>query len=122
MKAILSAIMVLGTLLASLHVGCSGPGLESGRGTLRVLVTNEAQAPLGGAKVISNTQPEGQLKVTGSTRDDGSVTYRGIRAGRYEFYVSRFDHVQKEFVVTVVAGRTTELKVVITATSGSAGR
>jgi hypothetical protein len=122
MKTMLSVIMLLGILLASLYVGCSGPGAQSGEGTLRVRVVNEANEPLSGAKVISNIQPEGQLKVTGSTDGDGYVTYTRIKGGRYEFYVSRFDHEQKDFSVAVVAGRMTELTVTLAAEGGSAPR
>lgn len=118
MKAILSVIMLVGTLLAVVHVGCSGPKAESGMGTLRVLVVSDTNVPLAGAKVISNTQPEGQLKVTGSTREDGYAVYERIKPGRYEFYVSRFDYEQKDFSIEVVGGRATEVTVTLTAAPG----
>jgi hypothetical protein len=117
MKTMLSVIMLAGTLLAVVHVGCSGQELESGKGTLRVLVVSEANVPLAGAKVISNTQPEGQLKVTGSTGADGLAVYEGIKSGRYEFYVSRFDYEQKDFSAEIAAGRDTEVTVTLTAAS-----
>jgi hypothetical protein len=87
--------------------GCS----RTGNGNLRVTVLGNNNVPLAGAKVISNTQPEGQLKVTGGTQSDGVVTYNDIKAGVYEFYISRFDYELKEFDVTVVAGRTTEITI-----------
>jgi hypothetical protein len=77
----------------------------------------EDNSPLAGAKVISNTQPEEQLKVTGITGDDGTVTYRDIKTGEYEFYISRFDYEYTEFGVTIVAGQTTNITITLTRTS-----
>jgi uncharacterized lipoprotein NlpE involved in copper resistance len=95
-------------------IGCTSRVI--GDGSLHVLVLGVNNEPLAGAKVISNTQPEGQLKVTGITQTDGTVMYNNIKAGAYEFYVSRFDYEQKEFTVTVVAGRTTEVTITLVKT------
>jgi hypothetical protein len=102
--AVIFAVLVV--VIAYL-TGCSS---SSGLGDLHVLVLGD-QGPLDGAKVISQTQPDGQLKVTGITQSDGTVTYRRIKTGDYTFYVSRFDYQQKEFTVSVSAGRITELTV-----------
>lgn len=67
-----------------------------------------------GAKVVSNTQPEGQLKVTGITEASGTVTFNGIKAGEYQFYITRFDYLQEEVEITVVAGQTTVITVKLT--------
>jgi hypothetical protein len=75
-------------------------------GNLKVLVTDDAGNPLKGAKVVSDSQPEGQLKVTGLTGDDGTVTFNDIKAGNYTFYVSRFDYTNIEFPIVVAAGQT----------------
>jgi hypothetical protein len=84
---------------------------RTGNRNLRVIVLGNNNVPLAGAKVISNTQPDGQLKVTGGTQNDGVVTYNDIKAGVYEFYISRFDYELKEFNVTVLAGCTTEIRI-----------
>jgi hypothetical protein len=86
-------------------------------GNLRVMVLGNDNVPLAGAKVISNTQPDGQLKITGGTQNDGVATYNDIKAGVYEFYISRFDYELKEFDVTVVTGRTTEITITLVRTS-----
>ncbi len=80
-------------------------------GSLEVLVTDINGAPLWGAKVVSEEQPGGQLKVTGITNNDGKVTFKDIKAGAYKFYISRFDYINKEFNVTVVAIQDTSLTV-----------
>ncbi len=70
-------------------------------GNLGVLVTDENGTPLWGAKVVSEEQPEGQLKVTGITGNDGKVTFQNIKAGTYKFYISRFDYINQELTVPV---------------------
>ena len=89
--------------------GCAGPAL--GNGSLRILVLGENGVPLSGAKVVSNDQPEGQLKLTGLTDGDGRVTFNDIKAGDYEFYVSRFDYDQAEFSVTLAVGHNTDITI-----------
>jgi hypothetical protein len=106
--------------LTAVAVGCqpshSTQTLPIGTGNLHVLVLGADNGPLGGAKVISNEQPEGQLKVTGITGADGTVTYNNIKAGEYEFYVSRFDYEQKEFGVNVLSGQTTDFTITLART------
>jgi hypothetical protein len=83
-------------------------------GNLKVSVTDTAGKPLEGAKVVSDTQPEGQLKVTGITGDDSTVTFNDIRVGNYTFYVSRFDYVNREFSITVTGGQTASTRILLT--------
>ncbi len=110
---------VIVAALAIVALGCTGTGTPtqtlpaSGTGSLRVTVQSSDGSPLAGAKVISNTQPDGQLKVTGSTGQDGAVTYKDIKAGDYEFYISRFDYEQKQFSVTVVADKVTGITITL---------
>lgn len=113
-KTLLFILTVI-VLLCVPAIGCVRS--SSGTGNLHVLVFSEDIGPLAGAKVISNTQPEGQMKVTGGTQSDGTVNYNNIKAGEYEFYVSRFDYEYTEFDVTVVAGRTTNITITLVRTS-----
>lgn len=95
-------------LIMGLMAGCNNtPELQTGN--LEVLLQDSNGNPLWGGKVISDTQPEGQLKVTGITNNDGRVIYNDILAGEYEFYISRFDYLQKNFRVNIIAGKTTNL-------------
>ncbi len=82
-------------------------------GSLRVTVIAADDVPLAGAKVVSDAQPAGQLKVTGITGVDGAVTYGGLKPGDYEFYVSRFDYEQKSFGVAVQASGTASITVTL---------
>jgi hypothetical protein len=84
--------------------------ISTGTGNLRVHLKDAGNNPLGGAKVVSEEQPAGQMKVTGMTGSDGNVTFNYIKAGKYKFYVNRFDYEQKNNIeMTVVAGQTTEI-------------
>ena len=98
-------------------VGIALAGCVSGTGNLHVQVVGNNNAGLPGAKVVSNEQPGGQLKVTGMTGADGSVTYNDIKAGDYEFYVSVANYEQKNFTVNVAGGKTTNVTITMKATS-----
>jgi len=73
---------------------------------------------LGGAKVVSISQPEGQLKVTGITVESGLVTFEGIKTGEYTFSVSRFGYEPKEVSIDVRAARPQALTVKLVKTAG----
>ncbi len=100
----LAAVLILAAL-----AGCGGDS-----GSLRVQVAGNGGAPVAGAKVVSNTQPENQLKVTGITAGDGYVRYDDIRAGEYSFYVSAAGYEQQEFTVTVKGGKANEITITMT--------
>ena len=91
--------------------GCVKTTPAAGDGNLRVTVFGVDHKPLQGAKVVSNSQPDGQLKLTGLTDSDGIVWFQNIKTGSYDFYISRFDDNQTKFSVTVKAGQTTEMPV-----------
>jgi hypothetical protein len=76
-------------------------------GNLQITVTGLSDVTLPGAKVVSQEQPDGQLKVTGLTDSDGTVTFNGIKPGKYSFYIGRYDYIQTDFTVTLNGGQTT---------------
>ena len=117
---ILPILFIAAIALVAVIFGWAGSRL-SDNGNLHILVLGADNSPLDGAKVISNTQPNGQLKVTGSTQTDGTVSYSNIKPGDYEFYVSRFDYDQKGFSVTVLAGRTTDFTISLVRTPAEPG-
>jgi hypothetical protein len=112
----MSLLLALIGVIAVASSGCLGSAPASGVGNLHILVRGSDDGPLGGAKVISNTQPESQLKITGITQTDGTVTYNDIKAGSYGFYVTRFEYEQKDFSVTVKPGHITEVTVTLVKT------
>jgi len=73
-------------------------------GNLSFFVRDESGNPLNGAKVVSQNSPENQFKVTGITNYDGMVLFNGIKAGNYEFQISRFDYEPQTIDVVVTAG------------------
>ena len=92
---------------------CSTSSTEVDTGNLHVMVVSTDNIPLAGAKVVSNTQPEGQLKLTGITGDDGKVTFSDVLTGDYEFYVSRFNYIPQEFSVSLESGYTKEITITL---------
>ncbi len=112
----LIAIFSIAALVLS---GCNlnRPPMDLNRqGNLKVILKDEQDNALAGAKVVSNTQPERQMRVTGMTGEDGSVTFNGIRTGRYEFYISRYEFEQKNFEVNVSWGQTATITLTLTRT------
>ena len=111
-------ILFLAILTISiLFTGCAKTTATTGNGTLKVTVYGLYHQPLNGAKVISNSQPGGQLKVTGLTDQNGMVLFQNIEAGQYDFYISRFDYNQTQMDTTVRPGQTTEVPVYLDATN-----
>jgi hypothetical protein len=91
-------------LLMSLIAGCrvtTSTTTAASTVTFTVSITDQAGNPLWGAKVVSKTQPEGQLKLTGLSKDDGNVIFDDIETGDYTFYVTRFDYLQVDIAITI---------------------
>ena len=97
--------------------GCAKTTTVTGNTNLRVTVFGVAHQPLQGAKVVSDSQPDRQLKVTGLTGVDGIVVFQNIKPGNYDFYISRFDYNQTQFSVTVNPGQTSEIPVYLVLTN-----
>jgi hypothetical protein len=84
-------------------------------GDLQFKVTDLSGNPLPGAKVVSEEQPEGQLKVTGMTDYSGTVTFKDNKPGEYRFYVSGAGFLQQNNVAAAVAnGQTSSVAVKMT--------
>jgi hypothetical protein len=75
-------------------------------GKIQIKVTDPSGLPLQGAKVVSEAQPNGQLKLTGLSDQDGLVTFMDVKPGNYQFYVNRYDFIQTELAVSVTGGVT----------------
>ena len=91
--------------------GCSSaattppPSMDKTVGYLQIYVLSSSNAPLTGAKVVSQLQPEGQLNVNGITDQDGLVTFSKIKPGKYEFTISQADSQPKVAAVELAAGQ-----------------
>jgi hypothetical protein len=101
------SLLIIGILLT----GCAKTTTAPTYGTLKVTVYGLDHQPLNGAKVVSNSQPDGQPKVTGLTDVNGTVLFQNIKTGDYDFYISRFDYNQTQMDTTVRPGQTTEVPV-----------
>lgn len=77
-------------------------GCGSVNTSLEVIVTDYSGVPLNGAKVVSLSQPEGQLKLTGiTTKASNKVTFKDIKAGEYQIQISAADYVSQIIDITV---------------------
>ena len=97
--------------------GCAKTTSMIGNTNLRVTVFGVDHKPLQGAKIVSDSQPDGQLKMTGLTDADGIVWFQNIKPGDYEFYISRFDYNQTQVNASVNPGQTTEIPVYLDLTN-----
>ena len=82
-------------VLCALSVHACSPNsgtMSKSAGDLQISITDNTDNPLWGTKIVSEEQPEGQIKVTAVTGDSGVVTFNNIATGEYKFYVSRFDY------------------------------
>jgi len=105
--------IISGTFLT----GCAKTTTVTVNTNLRVTVSGVDHQPLQGTKVVSNSQPDGQIKLTGLTDADGIVWFQNIKPGNYDFYVSRFDYNQTEILLTATSGQTTEIPVFLVLTN-----
>jgi hypothetical protein len=109
-------VTLLSFLLLSIVLsGCGNSGRNitttTTAGNLQIRVVDLNSQPVPGAKVVSEEQPAGQLKVTGLTDGSGDVTFNDIKAGTYRFYFSHADFTQAEQAVTVTGGQTATITV-----------
>lgn len=104
LRIILAAVLAIAL---GLGLGCSAnnPSSISGKESIQFQVNGEDNAPLQGGKVVSFKHPDGQLILSGLTDVNGSVIFKDILPGDYQFYVSRFDYYQMEVATTVIAGQ-----------------
>jgi hypothetical protein len=94
---------------------------KTGTGNLMITVTAGDGELLQGAKVVSNEQPAGQLKVNGLTDNTGTVTFNNIKSGDYDFYISRFDYDQLNNIeINVLPDKTTQYKAILKSTTNPA--
>jgi protocatechuate 3,4-dioxygenase beta subunit len=101
-------------LLATMFAAACAPHattVAAGTGEIHVRVTDSDNNPLWGGKVVSDSQPDGQLKLEGLTDNNGDVVFEGIKSGDYEFYVSRFNYNETYITIVVKPGQTTNTTV-----------
>ena len=91
--------MTLIVLITIGMVACS----TSAKGSLRLKVLGIDNINLVGVKIVSYSQPNEQLKITGLTGSDGIVTFAAIKTGQYTFTINHADYVQQELIVTVAS-------------------
>jgi hypothetical protein len=111
---VISIIFALCVLSVS---SCSANGDKTSQaaGNLQFTIESTAGIPLDGVKVVSEEEPEGQLKVTGITGDTGIITFDNISVGEYKFYISRFDYLPVEVLLTVKKDQPNNINIKLTA-------
>jgi hypothetical protein len=89
----------------------SGSGASTQTGIFQIKVTDQNDKPLAGVKVVSEEQPNGQLKITGLTDADGIAIFSDVNSGNYIFDINRYDYLQNNIAITVAVGQTTSATV-----------
>jgi len=94
-------------------------GLEALRGRARANKADEyvkqhkySEAPraaVSGVSVSFSSQPSGQSALSGTSANDGSVTFTGLAVGNYTLQVSKRSYVSGSAKGVVKAGSQTEL-------------
>jgi len=110
------SLLIIPILVVLCFSGCGDKSVTTVTklGNLQFQVKNTSQNVLSGAKIVSESQPEGQLKVTGITDSNGTVTFNNIAAGEYQFHISRFDYLPSEVSLTVIEGQTNTITINLT--------
>ena len=103
---ILLTILVITTL-----TGCANSPANTA--SMQFMVTDLNNTPLSGAKVISETQPDGELKLTGITDNTGTVIFNDVNSGNYRFYISRFEYETQTVDVIAVKGQTKMVNIML---------
>jgi hypothetical protein len=74
-------------------------------GGMQFIVVDPDSNILSGVKIVSNVQPESQLKVTGiTTLDKNGITFSDLKPGDYVFHISKADYQEMNLTINVVAG------------------
>ena len=107
-KALLAAACLLSTAFIFAVGSCGG------HGNLKISVADSSGNAISGAKVVSESQPAGQLKIDGITTEEaGGVVFNDIKSGKYRVQVSRYGFAPESIDVNVKPGKTTNTIVVL---------
>ena len=103
-------------LIILLMPGCSDPVTTTvlNTGSIQFQVDDVANNPLRGVKIVSNTQPDGQMKLSSLSDERGIVLFKDIKPGDYEFYVNPPDYYPHEIATTVIPGQAANIKIQLT--------
>ncbi|HEX7474519.1 MAG TPA: hypothetical protein VF318_01030 [Dehalococcoidales bacterium] len=83
------------------------PVPTSTTGGMHFVVTDSDHNIMSGVMIVSERQPEGQLKVTGiTTLDANGLTFDNLKPGDYNFSISKADYQGISLTTNVVAGQT----------------
>jgi hypothetical protein len=107
-KLFLAGAGVILVLILCVACACRGNGI------LKITVADSSGNVLWGAKVVSENQPAGQLKIEGITEEEyGGVLFNDIKSGKYQIQISRYGFAPETIDVTVNQGKTTNIDVVL---------
>jgi len=85
-----------------------------GNGNLKISVADSSGNAISGAKVVSESQPSGQLKIDGITTEEaGGVVFNDIKSGKYQIQISRYGFAPESIEVNVKPEKTTNTVVVL---------
>jgi hypothetical protein len=108
-----NVIMIVSVLVLSIMAfvlsACQSttPSTTATTGGVRFTFFDADKSILSGVKIVSQKQPEGQLKVTGiTTQDPNGTTINDLKQGDYVFYFSKADYQDVSLSINIVVGQT----------------
>jgi len=81
--------------------------------SIKIFVKDSNANPLVGATVTSTSQPTGQSTLSGSTGNDGSITFNDIKTGAYTIMVSKSGLKSKSESLSTSLGEKTEKTIIL---------
>jgi hypothetical protein len=100
-KSIFTLVISIWVIVGILFTGCGGV-----KTSITVVVTDYSGAPLASAKVVSMSQPEGQLTLSGiTTQDSNKVQFKNVKAGQYTLQISSSDYETQGINIAVAEGQ-----------------
>jgi hypothetical protein len=107
-RLVLGSVCVLFVAILFAASSCGG------NGNIQISVQDSAHNQIWGAKVVSESQPSGQLKIDGITSEEaGGVLFNDIKAGTYRIQVSRYGFAPETLDADVARGKTESVTVVL---------
>lgn len=99
----------------SLQVQCSEVVYvqEETEGSISIYVKDEKDKPVSNVRIKTLNTPSGQLSLSGLTTTDGSIIFDNIKAGDYEFEISKNNYHTERRSTSLNTGKTSEISIVL---------
>jgi hypothetical protein len=102
-------LVVLTTLFL---IGCASKAhpVNTNFGSLTIILKDNDNQLIGGAKLSSEVQPEGQMVVTAVSDTLGLLKINDVKAGQYRFSISKTNFQSTELNINIVGGQNSSVE------------